>query len=190
MSCREQLYFDRSHPFVPILHQRRYFSWARSPAKSESQTCLQYAMWTLAASLSAQLQHIRDSLYECTRSLLDSLESNDTNMNFTDIEHVQARVLLLIYDFMRTNQQRGWMSAGRCFRLLQLMRLYEIDAPDTVARRNNAIEPESWIRTEEKRRTFWMAYTLDRFISIRHDWPLTLNEQVVNAPCPGISAYH
>jgi len=140
-------------------------------------------MWTLAASLSAQLQHIRDSLYESTRRMLESLESKDNNTEFTDIEHVQARVLLLIYDFMRTNHQRGWMSAGRCFRLLQLMRLYEIDAPD----RNNAKEPESWIKTEEKRRTFWMAYTLDRFISIRHEWPLTLNEQVVSVTSFGNS---
>ena len=137
-------------------------------------------MWTLAASLSAQLQHIRDSLYERTRIMLDSLEAKDTNTDFADIEHVQARILLLIYDFMRTNYQRGWMSAGRCFRLLQLMRLYEIDAPENVARRNNAVETESWIKVEEKRRTFWMAFSLDRFISIRHEWPLTLSEQVVS----------
>lgn len=65
------------------------------------------------------------------------------------------------------------------------MRLYEIDAPENVTRRNNALEPESWIKTEEKRRTFWMAYSLDRFISIRHDWPLTLNEQIsTRLPAP------
>jgi hypothetical protein len=144
--------------------------------------CLQYAMWTLAASLSPLLQYLRDSLYECTRTLLEALESKDNQTEFADIEHVQARVLLLIYDFMRFNHQRGWISAGRCFRLLQLMRLYELDSPENVAKRNNAIEPESWVRTEEKRRTFWMAYSLDRFISLRNDWPLTLSEQVVSLP--------
>ncbi|MDI1485584.1 MAG: hypothetical protein OHK93_000722 [Ramalina farinacea] len=180
----DQLYFDRSHSFVPILHQRSYFAWSRSPVKTEAQICLQHAMWTLAASLSAQLQHIRDSLYERTRIMLDSLEAKDTNTDFADIEHVQARILLLIYDFMRTNYQRGWMSAGRCFRLLQLMRLYEIDAPENVARRNNAVETESWIKVEEKRRTFWMAFSLDRFISIRHEWPLTLSEQVISTRLP------
>ena len=183
---RDQTYFDRSHPFVPILHQRQYFTWARLSTKSEAQACLQYAMWTLASSLSAQLQHVRDSLYECTRRMLEALEWKDSNGESNVIEHVQARVLLLIYDFMRTNHQRGWMSAGRCFRLLQLMRLYEIDAPENVTKRNNAVEPESWIKTEEKRRTFWMAYSLDRFISVRHEWPLTLSEQVVSPA--GVSA--
>ena len=138
-------------------------------------------MWTLASSLSAQLQHIRDSLYEYTRKLLDLLESRDNSTELNDIEHVQARVLLVIYDFMQTNHQRGWMSAGRCFRLLQLMKLYEVDTPENVAKRNNAVDPESWIKTEERRRTFWMAYSLDRFISLRQEWPLTLNEQVVSS---------
>ena len=137
-------------------------------------------MWTLASSLSAPLQYLRDSLYECTRTILDSLESKDSHADFMTIEHLQARVLMLIYDFMRFSHQRGWMSAGRCFRLLQLMKLYELDSPESVAKRNSAVEPECWIKTEEKRRTFWMAYSLDRFISIRNEWPLTLSEQVVS----------
>ena len=109
--------------------------------------------------------------------MLDSLEAKDSETEFADIEHVQARALLLVYDFMRTNHQRGWISAGRCFRLVQLMRLYEIDSPENVAKRKRAVEPEDWIKTEVKRRTFWVAYSLDRFISTRHEWPLTLNEQ-------------
>lgn len=134
-------------------------------------------MWTIASASSAQLHHIRDSMYECTRRMLDSLEAKDSETEFADIEHVQARALLLVYDFMRTNHQRGWISAGRCFRLVQLMRLYEIDSPENVAKRKRAVEPEDWIKTEVKRRTFWVAYSLDRFISTRHEWPLTLNEQ-------------
>ncbi|OCL02954.1 citrinin biosynthesis transcriptional activator CtnR [Glonium stellatum] len=168
----DQLYFDRVHIFVPILHQRQYFSWAKQATKTESRTCLQFAMWTMAASLSAQLEHIRDSLYRDTQQILESLELKDDNLEFTNIEHAQAWLLLAIYEFMRTNYQRGWMSAGRCFRLVQLMRLYEID------------KQENWIKTEEKRRTFWMAYTLDRLINIRHEWPLTLNEQVISTRLP------
>lgn len=137
-------------------------------------------MWTLAASLSAQLEHIRESLYEYTCKMLKDSEPKDGGI--TDIEHVQARILLLIYEFMRTNHYRGWISAGHCFRLLQLMRLYEIDTPENQARRDSEHDPEDWINTEVKRRTFWMAYSLDRFISIRGDWPLTLNEQVVSHP--------
>lgn len=72
-------------------------------------------MWTLAASLSTQFQHIRDSLYTGTKQMLEAME------------------------------RRGWMSAGRVFRLVQLMRLYEIDGPGVTA------PPPICILSEEKR---------------------------------------
>lgn len=100
-------------------------------------------------------------------------------MESIDIEQVQAWILLTIYEFMRTNYRRGWMSAGRAFRLVQLMRLYEVDVPNTPITQGNATTQQDWIQTEEKRRTFWMAYILDRFVSIRNEWPLTLDEQAV-----------
>ena len=114
--------------------------------------------------------------------MLESLEAKDSNIEFTDVEHVQARMLLVVYDFMRTNHQRGWISAGRCFRLVQFMRLCEVDSPENLARRKGPGAVEDWIETEAKRRTFWVAYSLDRFISARHKWPLTLNEQDVSPP--------
>ena len=96
-------------------------------------------------------------------------------MESTDIEQVQAWILLAIHEFMRMDYRRGWMSAGRAFRLIQLTRLYQIDVMSFTPMQTD------WIETEEKRRTFWMAYSLDRFVSIRNGWPLTLSEQVVSS---------
>jgi Fungal specific transcription factor domain len=185
IECRDQTYFDRVHTFAPILHQGRYFSWARQPTKSEHRSCLQYAMWTLAASLSAQFQQIRDSLYRDARRMLEALDLKDNEMDSIDVEQVQAWILLAIYEFMRTNYRRGWKSAGRAFRLVQLMRLYGVDAPHspTIGQGNGSVQAD-WIETEEERRTFWMAYILDRFVSIRNEWPLTINEQMVRLTPP------
>jgi Fungal specific transcription factor domain len=146
-------------------------------------------MWTLAASLSAQFQHIRDSLYRDARRMLEALDLKDNELDSIDVEQVQAWILLAIYEFMRTNYRRGWKSAGRAFRLVQLMRLYAVDVPHspTIRQRNGSAQAD-WIETEEKRRTFWMAYILDRFISIRNEWPLTINEQVVRLPLSPISS--
>lgn len=146
--------------------------------KSEYQACLQYAMWTMAASLASHLHSIQESLYRHTQKLLESLEWRDGI--FLDIEHVQARLLICIYELMSKSHQRAWMSAGRCFRLVQAMRLHEVDCLKNVAgRKNLPIDAEEWIRQEEKRRTFWVAYSLDLFISVRGNWPLTLHEHIV-----------
>ena len=135
-------------------------------------------MWTLAASLSTQFQHIRDSLYTVAKQTLEAIELKSDQVEPLDIEQVQAWVLLTIYEFMRVSYRRGWMSAGRVFRLVQLMRLYEIDEPGTTA------PPLDCTVSEEKRRTFWIAYLLDRLVSIPRGWPLTLNEQMVSSRLP------
>nr|AGN71605.1 putative citrinin biosynthesis transcriptional activator CtnR [Monascus pilosus] len=185
---RDQLYFDRVHIFTPIIHQRRYLSWSKDAHKNEARVCLQYAMWALAASFSAPFQHLRDALYRDARRMLDLLELSDGAMATYHVEQAQAWILVAIYEFMRMNYQVGWMSAGRSFRLVQLMRLYGIDGANSPTQELPQTSSMEWIETEEKRRTFWMAYTLDRFISMRDGWPLTLNEQVVTTCLPAPEA--
>lgn len=178
------MYFDRVHVLIPILHKRRYFSWARTEEKTESQACLQYAMWTSAASLSTQFHSIRDSLYKASRQMLAQFDSNAKGLENVQIEQVQARILCAVYDFMKSSYQSAWMTAGYCFRLVQLMRLYEVDAHDgDISHSEIEQDADDWILTEEKRRTFWMAYLLDRFASMSDSWPLTLSEHVVSLKC-------
>lgn len=78
------------------------------------------------------------------------------------------------------------MSLGRSFRLLQLMGLYKMDGADRIVNRYGIettvdwIETTvDWIETEQRRRTFWMAYCLDRLVSLHNGCALTFNEQVV-----------
>lgn len=164
MMFSDQLYIDRVALFVPIVHQGRYSFWTRNKKKSASQTCLQHAMWTLGASLSTQFQHLENPLYTDTKRLLDELESKNAQTEAVDIQLVQALILVAIYEFVRANYCQGWISAGRSFRLVQLMRLYRIDTLDSMHAQGD------WIETEEKRRVFWMCYCLDRLASIRNDW--------------------
>ncbi|KMU87076.1 hypothetical protein CIHG_05016 [Coccidioides immitis H538.4] len=178
----DQLYFDRIHTFAPIVHQRQYFSWSRQPNKTEAQICLQYAMWTLAASVSAHYQSIRDSLYGFMRRALDSLEAENINLAVTDIEQVQAWLLLAIHEFMCVDFRRAWISAGRAFRLIQLNWFHNTEPL------NMTISQMEWVEAERKRRTFWMAYCLDRFVSIRTGSPLTFSEQMITIRLPSPEA--
>ena len=108
--------------------------------------------------------------------MLDQL-TRDTNF-LVDTEEIQAWILIATYESMRTFHRSAWMSAGRAFRLVQLMRLHEIDNPTNAPVHVPGLETEL-IETEEKRRVFWMAYFLDHLFSMRNNWPVTLNEHVV-----------
>jgi hypothetical protein len=142
---------------------------------NEHQTALQYAMWTLAMSQSTQFELMRDALYTETRYLLESLDRNENEFGIIHIEQIQAWILITYYEFLRSNYRRGWVSAGRVFRLVQLLRLHEIDGPSSCL----GLFPEDPHVWEEKRWTFWVAYCLDRLVSLSHGLPLTLNEEVV-----------
>jgi hypothetical protein len=172
---RDQLYFDRVHTFVPILNEHRYHSWSHNSLKTDAQICLQQTMWALATSASAQPQLVGDMLYHSAVQRLEELEAKENAGQPIYIMQVQAWLLLAFYEFMRIDFRRGWMSAGRAFRLIQLMRLHELDLFDIAL----TIPTMDWVDTEERRRTFWLAYSLDRFVSLSYGCPLTLSEQVM-----------
>ncbi|KAI1432409.1 fungal-specific transcription factor domain-containing protein [Xylaria sp. CBS 124048] len=182
----DQLYFDRVHTFTPMLQKFRYLSWSKQANKTKQRKGLQYAMWTLAASLSSQFQLIRPDLYAEARQLLDSLEVDDQDHQC--LEQAQAWILLAIYELTSTscNYHRGMMSAGRAFRLIQLMKLSQMDAPNVVA--TSPIAGGSghgdWIDIESKRRTFWVAYSLDRLTSAMDGLPLTFHDKQITTRLP------
>jgi hypothetical protein len=139
-------------------------------------------MWTVAASLSAQFRSLRDSLYQETRRMLDALDSQTQRADPNgSIEQAQAWVLICVYEYMQLSPLQAWMSAGRCCRLVLGMRLYELDDPNNpvMVARDQETSLIDWTGLEERRRTFWMAYSLDRFISFHNALPFTLNEQLV-----------
>ncbi|KAI1468332.1 fungal-specific transcription factor domain protein [Daldinia caldariorum] len=177
-----QLYFDRVHPIAPIFNKSKTFRWmGDGNAITEPQQCLQYAMLTSATAFSSQFGSIQESLYARTRFMLDQLDLNSNDSPICHIEHLQAWILITFYEFAKTNYRRGWLSAGRVFRLVQFLKLYELDSARPLGVDND----DDAITLEEKRRTFWVAYCLDRFISISEGTPMTLNEEVVftRLPC-------
>ncbi|KAG0160806.1 hypothetical protein PDIDSM_8336 [Penicillium digitatum] len=178
-----QLYFDRVYPFIPILQQGYYFSWAKQCSPSGSHLCLKYAVWTVAASLSPQFQHMRDGLYHDTRQMLETLESEEYHQEdafYT--QQAQAWILVAVYEFMEKSFRRTWASTGRALRLVQLLKWNGIDSlehlPDVSGTFYTVTE------TEEKRRTFWMAYCLDRLFCILSNSALTVDEHTITTRLP------
>lgn len=161
---------------MPLLHQRRFMSRAKSSSKTQSCKCLQYATWTLATLFSAQFRDLTEPLYLETRQMLDSLVVSYDRDSVGDTALVQASVLIAICESIRAHHHQAWMSAGRTFRLVQGLRFHEIDSPQSDAAKILNLDPTE---VEERRRAFWVAYFLDHLFSIRNDWPITLNEHVV-----------
>lgn len=179
----DQLYFDRIHAAVPILHQRRYLSWSKSPLKTSSRIYLQYAMWAAASLMSAHFQHLQDMLYTEVKRMLTRASlpcSGGQNTLPVDVELVQAWVLTATYEFVKSNRHEACISAGRALRLAQLMGFYRIDGPNS----GPSASETDFIITEEKRRAFWMAFTLESLYCMRNNLPLVINEHNITTFLP------
>ena len=59
------------------------------------------------------------------------------------------------------------------------MRLNEMDGPSHASMNEQANGECDWVDIESMRRTFWVAYTIDRFTSAIDGLPLTFNERRV-----------
>jgi hypothetical protein len=197
----DQLHFDRVHTFVPILRQSRFVGRSKQPASPPSYVCLQYAAWTMAAALSSQFHGLSRSLYLATLEKLKALDfapqtssilpdSNADDDETSHLDQAQAWILIAFYEFMQDAFQRAWASAGRAIRLVQFMRLNALDVRDVNCSASTGQEEASSdgiAYLEEKRRTFWMAFCLDRFSCVLGGLPLTLSEHLVCDPvstCP------
>ncbi|KAJ5154689.1 uncharacterized protein N7500_010128 [Penicillium coprophilum] len=168
---------DLVHPVAPMLHQGRYFAWSQVFNKPPSHICLQFAMWALAAASSAHLNHMRESLYTRARSEIETLDHDIESSSAACLQAAQAWLLLTHYEFRYMSYRRAWLTAGRAFRIIQLAKLHEIDRLNEVT--VNMAHPEAWAEAEEKRRTYWLAYCLDRFLNISEEWPLSLHEEAL-----------
>jgi hypothetical protein len=137
-------------------------------------------MWTISMALSSQFEGVRDAMYKETRQMLEDRELGEDIMAI-HLEDLQALILLTFYEFLRSSFSRAWLSAGKVFRLVQLLRLHEVDSHHTNLIDVFTSSTEDQVTAEEKRRAFWTAYCLDRFISPHNRFPLTLSEESVSA---------
>jgi hypothetical protein len=134
-------------------------------------------MWALAASTAADYTQIDvDRLYRCAVRALQAIDSvSDTEglKQSDDLEQVQAQLLLSMYELKHIDFRQGWLTAGCAFRLIQYGWFQ-----DLISGPNSFSSSTNWTELEEKRRTFWLAYYLDRIISLRSDSSCTFGEEV------------
>lgn len=170
-----RLYFDRVQELIPIISRRRFMAQANTATASGSAAfeCLQYTMWAFASAVTSQFQFIREPLYHKASGLLRSHDPDPYDHHGL-IVLAQAWALMAMYETYQVNPRRGWLSAGRCSRLVQMMKLHQVDRQQHASGDNL-----TWTEKEERRRVFWMAYVLDGIIGINENLPFTFRDQEV-----------
>ncbi|KAL2019245.1 hypothetical protein VTK56DRAFT_9972 [Thermocarpiscus australiensis] len=178
-----RIYFEKIHPSVPMIHKYRYLAAMNLAPAQRPPVCLRYAMWTLASSVTDKFQNLKDLFYQRSRKYLESDYIKGYGEHMISVAHAQTHILLAWYELRWMYFPRAWMSTGSAVRLCQMTGLHRLDGAGLDVKQCLP-PPRDWTEREERRRTFWMAFCLDRFASIGTGWPMAIDEKDILTNTP------
>lgn len=177
-SSSYNIYFTKIHPSLPIIHRPRFMAAMNLAPHMRPPVCLRYIMWTLAASITEKYDALQEHFYQRARKYAQSDEMKGHGESTITLAHCQMWTLAATYEFKLMYFPRAWLSSGRASRLAQMMQLHRLDGAGLDVKQCLP-PPKDWTEREERRRTFWMAFCVDRYASIGTGWPMVIDERDV-----------
>jgi len=178
-----QIYFDKIHPSVPMIHKYRYLAAMNLAPSQRPPVALRYAMWTLAATVADKFMDLKDHFYHRARKYMETDALKGHGEHIISIAHAQTHALLASYEFKMMSFPRAWMSTGAAIRMCQMMGLHRLDGAGLDVKQCLPA-PRDWTEREERRRTFWYAFCEDRYASIGTGWPMSIDEKDILTDMP------
>ncbi|KAK1019046.1 hypothetical protein LTR54_000859 [Friedmanniomyces endolithicus] len=182
-----QIYFDKIHPSLPMIHRPRYYAAMNLAPHVRPPVCLRYAMWCNAAAVTDRYEALQEHFYFRARKYLQQDEMKGHGESMISTAHCQAWVLVATYEFKSMYFPRAWMSSGRGSRMAQMMGLHRLDGAGLDVKQCLP-PPKDWTDREERRRTFWMSFCTDRYSSIGTGWPMSIEERDILTVLPSEEA--
>ncbi|KAI4924582.1 hypothetical protein J4E85_007698 [Alternaria conjuncta] len=178
-----QIYFSKIHLTLPVIHRPRFMAALNLSPQARPPVCLRYIMWTLAASITDKYEALQEHFYQRARKYAQMDEMRGHGESTITLAHCQTWVLMATYEFRQMYFPRAWMSSGRGSRLAQMMQLHRLDGVGLDVKQCLA-PPKDWTEREERRRTFWLTFCIDRYASIGTGWPMTYDEKDIMTNLP------
>lgn len=166
---------------MPMIHRSRFNLAMELPPKMRPPVCLRYAMWCLAADVTPKYSFMKDIFYERARKYIEKDEMSSHGVAMVTVAHCQTWLLLAVFEFKSLLFPRAWLSVGRAARLTTMMNMNRVDGSG-VSVKECIPPPSDWVDSEERRRTFWTAFCIDRYASMGTGWPVSFDERDVCCP--------
>jgi Fungal specific transcription factor domain len=162
-----------------MIPKDRFLGMQNNENNKEETKSLIYAVWMYGAMFSESHGRLEDICYQHSRRHFGETELSEDGGDLLSIDAAQACLLIALYEFKRMYFTRAWLSTTRALRIVQMMRLHQLDGP-TLASQGLVGQASD----EERRRVFWVAFALDRLSNNGTDWPMTLDESEVSLHPP------
>ncbi|KAL4977529.1 fungal-specific transcription factor domain-containing protein [Aspergillus desertorum] len=177
------IYFDKVHPFLPIIHRPRYMAAMDFAPNSRPPACLQYIVWAHASAVSEKYYNLHALFYQRARKYAELDQMKGLGEGILTLTHCQAWLLIGCYEYKMMFFPRAWLSAGSASRLAVMLGLHRLDGEGLEVKQCLPL-PRDWTEKEERRRVFWMAFNVDRYASIGTGWPTCIDERDIMTNLP------
>ncbi|KAF7194925.1 Abscisic acid cluster transcription factor abl7 [Pseudocercospora fuligena] len=176
----EELFFSRAYSWAPLLHKESYLAVPLHTGPASTYWCLRRAVCTVGAVTSTSFRGLGEALLRESRENLESLETGPelpwTTGNI-DLAQAQSWLLLILAETICFGRQQALKSARRALPLVQQLQLRCVDSAGIAARALE--EDKSSIHLEELRCTFWLAFTMDRYLAGEDDRSYVISEGMI-----------
>lgn len=154
LSTTIELYFQRIHPWLPLVSRSRLARRRPTLAGSSEDSCvlLLACIMQLILTIPSAVEtgSLRSALYQETKRLVALAECERPS----SLDLVQCRLLVALYEINHGATDEAYLSLGICSRAGIVL---------GIDRHLQQQEASSWIRVEEERRTWWAIIVLDRY---------------------------
>ncbi|KAJ5988960.1 fungal-specific transcription factor domain-containing protein [Penicillium waksmanii] len=181
-------YFERVHPWIPIIHETRFRRRMHDPDQRGSLVVILHAILVAAirfkcSSSSTASQVDAESRARRSRSIVVL-----TAMDSLSVENLQALIIIAFDDIGNGNTSRAWSIVGSLTRTVEYLRLSVEDEDHDTQRLLKPLlslpPSRKWVEEEERRRVFWNIFNLDRFCSVATGWNTSLTADDVHRRLP------
>lgn len=110
---------------------------------------------------------------------------------FMTLGHAQCWCLISGYEcHVYAYFTRASTSLCRSVRMAQMLKLHQIDSEETqpLSWGQPLAPSRSWVETEERRRTWWVIFMADRYLSSTTGWPSLIDERLVRVTILNMSS--
>ena len=182
---RTALYFWNIHSGAPMLHQASYTAALRLPPHMRPPMCLQYIVMASAAATSETYRHLSEPFYQCARVYAEADELKGQGETFTTLAHVQSWCLISAYEcHVYAVFTRASTSLCRGVRIAQMLKLHQLDVQEPALLHSGLPPPSNWFEAEERRRTWWVVFLADRYLTSTTGWPSLIDERHIRTNIP------
>ncbi|KAK3336626.1 hypothetical protein B0T19DRAFT_44974 [Cercophora scortea] len=150
-------YFDSVHRWFPIISRKRMTLgialWEGGPDLAMLFLAMKLVSWSPVAGISTA----DSGIYVAAKRFLAQLESGGT----VSLLHLQAMVLVTLYEVGHGIYPAAWMSVAMCARYADLIGLPSFKESSLMLG-----SVATWTEAEERRRVWWAIYILDRYVCL------------------------